>query len=80
MDLGTRTDGIDVGNWDIIVDALALVLEVEARVLQCYGKLDDGLPNFVNLLLGRYLLWKCSVFCGFLRAPVLIADREFKLF
>lgn len=56
MNLGARADAIDFGNWDVIVDTLALVLEVEARILQGYGKLDDGLPNFVNLLLGRYLL------------------------
>lgn len=61
MDLGTWTDAIDLGNRDVIVDPLALVLEVEARVLQGYGKLDDGLPNLVDLLLGGNLLEERSV-------------------
>lgn len=79
MDFGARTDVIDLRNGNVIVDPLALVLEVEARVLQSYGELDDGLPNFVNLLLGRDLLQRFSVFCDS-HGSTLLANRNFKLF
>lgn len=62
MDLGAGTDAIDLGKGNVVVDPLALVLEVEAGILQSYGKLDDGLPDFVNLLLGRNLGHRFSVF------------------
>lgn len=56
VDLRAGADIIDLGNGDEVVDALTLVLQVEARVLKGYRELDDGLANFVDLLVGRDLL------------------------
>lgn len=56
VDLSAGADAIDLGNGDEVVDSLALVLQVEARVLQGYRELDDGLADFVDLLVGRDLL------------------------
>ena len=56
VDLSVRADAIDLVYGYKIVDTLALVLQVEAGVLQSCWKLDDGLSNLVNLLMGRDLL------------------------
>lgn len=45
----------NLGQGNEIIDFLALKLEVEARELECCRQVDDGLPNLVDLLLGRYL-------------------------
>jgi hypothetical protein len=50
--------GLEVGHLgqlDEVVDADAVVLQVEAGVLEGTGKLDDGLANILNLLLARDL-------------------------
>lgn len=54
-DLGVRTDAFDLVNRNEVIDALALVLQMKARVLQCYWKLDNRLADFVDLLVGRDL-------------------------
>lgn len=51
MDLGAGTDAIDLGNRNVIIDPFTVVLQVEARVLESYRELDDGLSDFVDLLL-----------------------------
>lgn len=40
----------DFGELDKVIDALALVLEVEAGVLESEGEVDDGLANVLDLL------------------------------
>lgn len=42
----------DLGQGNEVIDLLALELEVEACVLECRRRVDDGLPDLVNLLLG----------------------------
>jgi hypothetical protein len=54
-DLGVGAQSLDVRDLDEIVDALAVELEVEARVLEGRGQLDDGLAQLVDLLLWRSL-------------------------
>lgn len=61
MQFGAGADILDLGDLDEVVDSFALVLEVETGVLKGHGKLDDGLANLVNLLVGGDLLWNCSV-------------------
>lgn len=56
MQLGAGADVLDLGDLNEVVDSLALVFEVEAGVLEGYGKLDDGLADLVDLLMGRDLL------------------------
>lgn len=56
MDFRARADAIDLGNGDEVVDPLALVLEMEAGVLKGYRELNDGLADFVDLLVGGDLL------------------------
>jgi hypothetical protein len=45
----------DVGNLNVVADALPVVLKVEAGVLYRIRLVDDGLPNVLNLLLGMNL-------------------------
>jgi len=40
----------DFGELDKVIDTLALVLEVEARVLEGEREVDDGLANVLDLL------------------------------
>jgi hypothetical protein len=55
-DLGSSFDPLDLGKLDEIVDALPLVLQVEAGVLEAEGEVDDGLTNVLNLFLRGDLL------------------------
>ena len=45
----------NLGQLNVIIDALTLVLEVEARVLEGARKLDNGLTQILDLFLTRYL-------------------------
>jgi hypothetical protein len=49
-----------LGQLDIVVDALAIKLEVEAGVLEQLGCLDDGLAEVLDLFLGGDLFWISS--------------------
>lgn len=42
----------DLGQGNEVIDLLALELEVEACVLECRRRVDDGLSDLVDLLLG----------------------------
>jgi hypothetical protein len=55
VNLGIRAEPVDFGDLNKIIDPLSLVFEVEARVLQGVGKIDDGLSDFVDLLVRRDL-------------------------
>ncbi|KUI58798.1 hypothetical protein VP1G_11113 [Cytospora mali] len=61
VDFGVGADATDLVYGYKVVDTLALVLQVEAGVLQSCWELDDGLSNFVDLLMGRDLLRGNSV-------------------
>lgn len=55
---------IEVGNFgdrDEVIDLFAFVLEVEASVSESGGEVDDGLTDFVNLLLGGNLQRRCEL-------------------
>lgn len=56
VDVSVGADAIDLVYGYKIIDTLALVLQVEAGVLQSCWKLDDGLSNLVDLLMGGDLL------------------------
>lgn len=55
LDLGVLGELGDFGEGNEVVDLLALVLEMEACVLESGGEVDNGLPDFVDLLLRRDL-------------------------
>ena len=55
MELGFSSELGNVGNGNKVVDLLAIVFEVEARVSESGGEVDYRLANFVNLFLARYL-------------------------
>lgn len=76
MELGAGADVLDLGDGDEIVDSLAIVLQVEAGVLQSYRKLDDGLPDFVDLLMGRDLLQGRSAAVHSIFSRMFLADRD----
>jgi hypothetical protein len=50
VELWVLLDVGDLGELDKVIDALAVVLEVEARVLEGKGQVDDGLANVLDLL------------------------------
>jgi hypothetical protein len=56
VDLRVGADATDLVYGYEVVDTLAIVLQVEAGVLQSCWELDDGLSNFVDLLMGGDLL------------------------
>lgn len=56
VDFSVGADAIDLVDGYEVVDPLALVLEMEARVLEGCWQLDDRLSNFVDLLMRRDLL------------------------
>lgn len=56
VDLSVGADAIDLVDGYEVVDPLAVVLEVEARVLQGCRQLDNRLSDFVDLLVGGDLL------------------------
>lgn len=60
VDLSVGADVIDLVDGNEVVDSFALVFEVEARVLQSCWQLDNGLSDFVDLLMGRDLLGRDS--------------------
>ena len=45
----------NLGHVDKVGDALAISFEVETRVLECIGCIDDGLPYILCLVLCRDL-------------------------
>ena len=55
LDLRLRNKARHVGQRDEVVEVLAVVLEVEARVLEGGREVDERLSDFVDLLLGRDL-------------------------
>lgn len=55
MYFGIGTQPLDLRDCDKVVDAFAVKLEVEARVLKRVRKLDYCLSDLVDLLLGRDL-------------------------
>lgn len=54
--LGVGAKALDVGYLDEVVDALAIIFEVEARVLVGGGVFDDRLSHLVDLFLRRNLV------------------------
>ena len=54
-DLGAGSKLWNLGQFNVVIDALTLVLEVEARVLEGAWKLDDRLAQILDLFLARYL-------------------------
>ena len=55
LDLGIRAEAGDLGEFNEVIDALAVVLEVEAGVLEGVRRIDDGLAEILDLLLRRRL-------------------------
>jgi hypothetical protein len=51
VELGLGAELRDFGQRNEVVDALSLVLQVEACVLESGGEVDNGLSDLVNLLL-----------------------------
>jgi hypothetical protein len=59
VEFGSGTEVRNFREGNEVVDLLAVELEVEASVLECGGKVNDGLSNLVNLFLRRHL----NIFC-----------------
>ena len=55
LDLRLGDEAGHLGQRDEVVQALSLMVEVEARVLEGSRQVDEGLSDFVDLLLGRDL-------------------------
>lgn len=55
VELGLRVEVRDLGNRNEVVDLLTLVFEVEAGISECGREVDDGLADFMDLLLRRDL-------------------------
>jgi hypothetical protein len=55
MYFGIGTQPLNLRDCDKVIDAFAVELEMEARVLKSVRKLDYCLSDLVNLLLGRDL-------------------------
>jgi hypothetical protein len=60
MNVGLEGKVCDIGDLAKLVDAGALVFEVEAGVLLGGGRLDDGLADLADLLMGVDL-WRVRV-------------------
>ena len=55
LDLGFGNKAWHFGQGDEVVEVLPLMLEVEARVLEGGGEVNQGLPDFMDLLCRRDL-------------------------
>jgi hypothetical protein len=60
VDFSIGPDAIDLVDGYEVVDPLALVLEMEARVLEGCRQLDNRLSDFVDLLMRRDLFDRSS--------------------